>query len=902
MAEKNAKKKGAKTASAKSVKNANKEVKVADKKTKSSDCKIAQKKVANNNAKNVDNNTNLDRKMFKEFKKDIHIGNSVITLETGYMANQADGSVLAKCGGTSVLCVVCSAKEDSPDVDFFPLTVNYIEKAYACGKIPGGFYKREAKQSEREILISRLIDRPIRPIFVDGYYRNTQIICTLLSYDGKTEPDMVALVGASTAVALAGLPTQGIVSGCRVGYIDNKYVINPTKEQLKNSKLDLVVAGTTNAVLMVESEAQILTEEEMLGAIACGQEAINQSVEEIKQFVKEVGKEPSVEFYPRDREALYQRIKEMCGQCVIDAFKIQDKLKRHKILDEIYKSVKEELKIEQEMCCCDCDDCCDDDCCCDNKCCSTLDKHGATCDKECCCDEKKCSNAECNCCDDDCGCCYNGFEPLVFQNGEPVEMNDVDIKLMYARLQEEVVRGQILRDKIRIDGRKLDQVRPIDVRVGVLPQVHGSAVFSRGMTQVMAIGTLGTSQDEQQSDSLTDSASTQRFMLHYNFPGYSAGEAIAPKAPGRRELGHGNLARRALNPVIPSKEEYPYSIRVVGEVLSSDGSTSQATVCSSCLALMDMGVPLKAPVAGVAMGLIKEGNKYEVLTDIMADEDHLGDMDFKVAGPLEGITALQMDIKTFGITIEIMRNALAQAKKAREHIMSKMLAVLPAPRENGLNTPKSLNLIIDEKKIPDVIGKSGSNIKKICETSGAKIDIVDNKVNILASNQEQLFIAKEMVEASIGHIEFGRIFDAEVKSLLSFGAIVDIGFDRTGLVHISELSNEGLEPSMVLKEGQKIKVKFVGCDEKGRFKFSYKQVDQQTGKDIGDNQAPQVNNQRRFNKDNNRDNRYNKKDFHGYRNDRADNRNNKKGRYFDRKDNKKQKKGLLSKLFGKKAK
>ena len=738
--------------------------------------------------------------MFKTFTQEVNVGNSVITLETGFMANQADGSVLARCGGTSVLCVVCTAKEDSADVDFFPLTVNYIEKAYACGKIPGGFFKREGKQSEREILISRLIDRPIRPIFIDGYYRNTQIICTLLSYDGKTEPDMVALVGASAAVAIAGLPTQGVVSGCRVAYINGKYVINPTNEELKNSKLDLVVAGTTNAVLMVESEAQILTEEEMLGAIEAGQNAINSSVEQIKAFAKKVNKAPAVVFYPRNRDKLYEKIKTLVGANVVEAFKIQDKKHRHAVLDEIYKGVRDELLLCQE--------------------CSCFKSEGCGQDEECKCDAEDCR----------CGQC----EELVFQNGEAVEMNDVDIKLMYSKLQEDIVRGQILNEKVRIDGRKLDQVRQIDVRVGVLPVVHGSAVFSRGLTQVMAVATLGSSQDEQQSDSLTDSNTSQRFMLHYNFPGYSAGEATAPKSPGRRELGHGNLARRALNPVIPSKEDYPYSIRVVGEVLSSDGSTSQATVCSSCLALMDMGVPLKAPVAGVAMGLIKEGDTYEVLTDIMADEDHLGDMDFKVAGPLEGITALQMDIKTFGITLEIMRDALAKAKIARAHIMSKMMAVISAPRSDvNLNAPKVYNMQISERKIADVIGKSGMNIKKICEISKAKVDVSpDGMVTIFANNQEALDIAKEMINASIGNIEFGRIFDAVVKSVMTFGSIVDIGYDRTGLVHISEISNEGLEPSMVVKEGQKVKVKYIGTDERGRFKFSLKAVDQTTGEDL----------------------------------------------------------------------
>ncbi len=729
--------------------------------------------------------------MFKTFTRDINIGNSVITLETGFMANQADGSVLARCGGTTVLCVVCTAKEDSPDVDFFPLTVNYIEKAYACGKIPSGFFKREGKQSEREILISRLIDRPIRPIFVDGYYRNTQIICTLLSFDGINEPDMVALVGASAAVAIAGLPTQGVISGCRIGYINGEYIVNPDIDELKKSKLDLVVAGTTDAVLMVESEANILSEDEMLGAIEVGQKVINSSVEQIKEFAKEVNKKPAVEFYPRNRDKLYEKMKELVKESTVEAFKIQDKHKRHETLNEIFNSVNEKLLSEQ---------------------------------------------MECDICDS-----------LVYQNNEPIRINQVDIKLMFEKLQEEIVRGQIMKDKVRIDGRSLDQIRQIDVRVGVLPVVHGSAVFSRGLTQVMAVATLGTSQDEQMCDSLTDSNVSQRFMLHYNFPGYSAGEATAPKAPGRRELGHGNLARRALNPVIPSKEDFPYSIRVVGEVLSSDGSTSQATVCSSCMALIDMGVPLKAPVAGIAMGLIKEKDGYEVLTDIMADEDHLGDMDFKVAGPLDGITALQMDIKTFGITIEIMRDALAKAKKAREYILSKMMAVASSASKCGMNknAPKVYNMVVPENKISDIIGKGGLNIKKICETSKAKIDVTqEGNVTIFASNQDELDVAKEMIEASIGKIEFGRIFDAVVKSVMDFGVIVDVGYNRTGLVHISELSNEGFEPSVVVKEGQLVKVKFIGSDNKGRFKFSLKAVNQETGEDISNGEYSEQKNEK----------------------------------------------------------
>ena len=765
--------------------------------------------------------------MFKTFTQNVNFGDKIITLETGFLANQADGSVLARCGDTSVLCVVCTAKEDSPDVDFFPLTVNYIEKAYACGKIPGGFFKREGKQSEREILISRLIDRPLRPIFVDGYYRNTQIVCTLLSYDGKNEPDVVAMVGASVAVALAGLPTQGIVSGCRIGYVDGKYIINPTIEEAKDSKLDIVVAGTTDAVLMVESEAQILSEDEMLGAIEVAQNAINQSVEQIKEFVKNVGKEPSVVFIPRDRSKLYEKMCCLVKDEVVEAFKIKDKKMRHQTLDDIYSKVKDELYcLEIGDCGCECD-CCNDCKCESNEECK-CDCNDCSCGKDC---EKEC--------DDECEtpCCeiLGESEPLVFQGDEPVEMNDVDIKLSYEKLQEEVVRGQILRDKVRIDGRQLDEVRPIDVRVGVLPLVHGSAVFSRGLTQSLAVATLGTADDEQLSDSLTDTKTSQRFMLHYNFPGYSAGEATPPKAPGRRELGHGNLARRALSPVIPSKEEFPYTIRVVSEITSSDGSTSQATVCSCCMAMMDMGVPLKAPVAGVAMGLIKEDYGYAVLTDIMADEDHLGDMDFKVAGTKDGITALQMDIKTFGITLEIMKDALAQAKKARLYIMSKMQSALEAPRQTlNANAPKVFHLSIDKDQIPDIIGKGGANIKKICDASKAKIDISqDGEITIFANSDNELNIAKEMINAYLGKIEFGKIFDATVKSVLSFGVIVDIGYDRTGLVHITELADVEIEPSAFVVEGQNVKVKYIGNDEKGRAKFSMKAVDQETGSDKG---------------------------------------------------------------------
>lgn len=834
--------------------------------------------------------------MFKTFNQDIHFGDKVINVETGYFANQADGAVMAKCGGTVVMCVVCSAKEDNPDTDFFPLTVNYIEKAYACGKIPGGFFKREGKQSDREILISRLIDRPIRPIFVDGYYRTTQIICTLLAYDGKCEPDIVAMVGASTAVAIAGLPTQGVISGCRVGYINGKYVVNPSIEEMKNSKLDIVVAGTTNAVLMVESEAQILTEDEMLGAIATAQEVINSSVEEIKKFVKKVNKEPAVIFVPRDRSKLYNKMKELAGDAVVEAFHIQDKHTRHRALDDIKAQLKEELyNIEMEnlqkmyeSC-----DCCD--CCCDGKC-----------------------GDDCKC-EDDCDCKTTKgkkgkkaeekkapvIEHLVYQGGEPVEMNDVDINLMYEELQSNIVRHQIMVEKTRIDGRALDQVRPIEVKVGVLPQVHGSAVFSRGMTQSLAVATLGTSADEQQQDSLTATQQSQKFILHYNFPGYSAGEATPPKAPGRRELGHGNLARRALAPVIPSQEEFPYTIRVVSEITSSDGSTSQATVCSCCMAMMDMGVPLKAPVAGVAMGLIKEPEGYAVLTDIMADEDHLGDMDFKVAGTKDGITALQMDIKTFGITLEIMRDALAQAKKARAHIMSLMMNALPAPRsELNKNAPKIYTMAISERDVPTIIGKGGANIKKICETSGAKLDIVDNKLTIFADNQQQLAMAVDMVNASLGQIEYGRIFDAIVKSVLPYGAIVDCGYDITGLVHISELSNEGIEPSMVVSEGMNVKVMYVGNDDKGRFKFSMKAVNQETGEcgvrygeDNCDCQGePIFGNQEKENYNEKRNSSYK----HFDRRDRFDRDN--RDRRFDKRDGKNfkegKKKGKLKAILG----
>jgi polyribonucleotide nucleotidyltransferase len=717
--------------------------------------------------------------MVKQFRKEFTFGNKILVLETGLLANQADGAVLATYGKTSVLCTVVSAKQDAEDVDFFPLTVNYIEKQYAGGKIPGGFFKREGRQSEKEILISRLIDRPLRAIFADGYFRNTQVVCTLLSYDKINEPDIPAIIGASAAIAIAGLPTTTVLAACRVGYLNKEYICNPSQEDCIKGELDLVVAGSDTAILMVESQAKQLSEEIMLGAILFAQESYKPVIHAIKELTLEVNKEKVINFIPRDRSNLYKTLSKDFKQQVIEAYAIVDKLKRHNAISDIYKTIIERFT--------------------------------------------PIINSE-------------SEEALVKVNKEKVKLNAVDLKLTFEKLQEEVVRGKIMEDKKRIDGRALDQIRQIDVRTDILPIVHGSALFTRGGTQVMSVTTLGGTLDEQMQDSLTDLISSERFILHYNFYGYSAGEASAPRAPGRREIGHGKLAHRALYAVMPTKEEFPYTVRVVNEVLSSDGSTSMATVCGTSMSLMATGVPIKSPVAGIAMGLIKEDEEYAILTDIMADEDHLGDMDFKVAGTQSGITALQMDIKTDGITNQIMQHALEKAKKARLTILEKMLATLPAARDVvSENAPKVFNLVIKESQIPELIGKGGSSIKNICEKSGAKVEISPTgSVAIFASSDESMTMAKNMISAIIDDVEYGEIFEGKIKSIMPFGMIVDIGYDRTGLVHISEISHnriDNIHDHYV--EGGIVKVKCIGTDEKGRTKFSVKSVDQETGLDIG---------------------------------------------------------------------
>jgi polyribonucleotide nucleotidyltransferase len=604
----------------------------------------------------------------------------------------------------------------------------------------------------------------------------------LMSHDSNFEPDIAAMIGASAAVAVAGLPVSGVVAGCRVGFVDGDYVLNPSHSDLKKSKLDLVVAGTKDAILMVESEANELSEEQMLNAVMFGFGYVKQIAQQIEDFAKECGK-PKMNFVARDRSKLFDKMNSMYADKVSAAYSIIDKTLRKDVITSLGKEI-----------------------------------------------ESFFVNAE-------------NSGDFVYHNGEKKEINSVDVKIAFGKLQELIVRDYVIKNKKRLDGRDFDQVRSVTTSVDCLPVVHGSGLFTRGNTQVMSIATLGSSGDEQMADSFTDPNQSQHFTLHYNFHSFSCGETSLPRAPGRREIGHGRLAYRALKPVIPSKEHFPYTIRLVAEVLESDGSTSMATVCSGALALMSTGVPIKSSVAGVAMGLIKESDDYVILTDIMADEDHLGDMDFKVAGTDNGITALQMDIKINGITEEIMKHALDKALKGRKHILSKMNESIASPRTSmNANAPQIFSVNIKESQIADLIGKGGANIKSICEKSGAKVDVLQNKVNIFASGAESLAVAKKMVMESLGRTEeiaYGSIMDAVVKSVMPFGVIIETLNYNTGLVHISEISNREIENiDDFIKEGDRVKVKYIGKDNKGRTKFSIKSVDQVTGEDLdGDESA-----------------------------------------------------------------
>ncbi|MEL6437403.1 MAG: polyribonucleotide nucleotidyltransferase [Pseudomonadota bacterium] len=703
--------------------------------------------------------------MFENHKVEIDWGGRTLTLETGKVARQADGAVWATYGETVVLATVVSAKSAKPGQDFFPLTVNYQEKTFAAGKIPGGFFKREGRPSEKETLTSRLIDRPIRPLFADGYKNETQVVLTVIQHDLENDPDILAMVGASAALTLSGVPFMGPIGAARVGYINGEYVLNPHIDEMEETDLDLVVAGTNDAVLMVESEAKELSEEIMLGAVTFGQKAFQPVLKAIISLAEVAAKEPR-DYQPEDLSELEATMGGLISDELLEAYKIMDKAARYDAIDAAKKKVYE-----------------------------TLHPEGA---------DNPAWTAE-------------------------------QIGSAFKSLQANVVRGNILKTGERIDGRDLSTVRPIVSEVGVLPRTHGSAVFTRGETQAMVVATLGTGEDEQFIDSLTGTYK-ENFMLHYNFPPYSVGEAGRMGSPGRREIGHGKLAWRAVHPLLPAAEDFPYTVRVVSEITESNGSSSMATVCGTSLALMDAGVPIKAPVAGIAMGLIKEGDDYAVLSDILGDEDHLGDMDFKVAGTEDGITSLQMDIKIDGITEEIMKIALDQAKGGRVHILNEMANALSESREElGEFAPRIEQMQIPVDKIRDVIGAGGKIIREIVEKTGAKISIEDDgSVKIASSSGKEIEAAKHWIHTIVAEPEVGEIYEGTVVKTADFGAFVNFFGPKDGLVHISQLANERVgKTTDVVKEGDKVWVKLMGFDERGKVRLSMKVVDQETGKEVG---------------------------------------------------------------------
>ena len=697
--------------------------------------------------------------MFQIFRKELDWEGKKLILETGKVARQADGAVMASIGETTVLCTAVFAKSAKPGQDFFPLTVNYQEKAFAAGKIPGGFFKREGRPTEKETLVSRLIDRPIRPLFVKNFLNEVQVICTVLSHDMENDPDIVSIIGASAALTISGAPFMGPIGAARVGMIDDKFVVNPTIDEMKSSKLDLVVAGTNEGVLMVESEAKELSEDKMLEAVSLGHEKIKPVINAIIDLAETCAKEPID--VPEEDSSLksIDKLLKPTIKKIGTAYKEKDKSKRHA---DLYK-IKEE------------------------------------------------SIALC---------------------GEEFEENKV--LAAFKKIESEIVRGSILKTGKRIDGRDTKTVRPIVSEVGVLPRTHGSALFTRGETQALVVATLGTGSDEQIIDSL-EGESKSRFILHYNFPPYSVGEAGRTGSPGRREIGHGKLAWRAINPVLPDHQDFPYTIRLVSEITESNGSSSMATVCGSSLAMMDAGVSLPKPVAGIAMGLIKEGKEFSVLSDILGDEDHLGDMDFKVAGTDTGITSLQMDIKITSITKEIMEIALDQAKDGRLHILKEMSKAISTSRTNLAETaPKIFTMSVAVEKIRDIIGSGGKVIREICEVSGAKVDIDDDgSVTLSATDGNSIEKAKKMIHDIVAEPELGIIYKGKVVKTVDFGAFVNFLGARDGLVHISELQNERTEKTTdICKEGDEVQVKVIGFDDRGKVKLSMKRVDQKTGKDL----------------------------------------------------------------------
>ena len=687
-------------------------------------------------------------------KKSIPYGRNTLTLETGEIARQAGGAVLASLGDSVVLVSVVAAKQSKPGQDFFPLTVDYQEKTYAAGRIPGGFFKREGRPSEKETLTSRLIDRPIRPLFPDGFYNEVQVVATVLSVDPEIDPDIPALIGASAAISLSGIPFNGPIGAARVGYIDGQYVLNPSKTELTTtSKLDLVVAGTEAAVLMVESEAKELPEEVMLGAVVFGHQQQQAVIDAIHELVEQSGK-PLWDWQPAPKDqAMIDKVTEVAETQLKEAYQLRQKQARQQRLKEIAARV-----------------------------------------------ETECIPAD----------------------AKPGYANEV--KNFLFELESRHVRNQILSGEPRIDGRDTRSVRPISIRNGVLPRTHGSALFTRGETQALVVATLGTARDEQIVDALQGEY-RERFMLHYNMPPYATGETGRVGSPKRREIGHGKLAKRALAAVLPSAEEFAYSIRVVSEITESNGSSSMASVCGGSLALMDAGVPLKAHVAGIAMGLIKDGNRFAVLTDILGDEDHLGDMDFKVAGTDRGVTALQMDIKIQGITKEIMAVALSQAREGRMHILHLMHEAMPHARtEISQHAPRMMTFKINPEKIRDVIGKGGAVIRALTEETGTTIDIQDDGMVTIASvNADACNAAKKRIEEITAEVEVGRIYEGTVLRLLDFGAIVQVLPGKDGLLHISQIAKERVnQVSDYVKEGQIVKVKVLEADDKGRLRLSMK--------------------------------------------------------------------------------
>ena len=702
--------------------------------------------------------------MFNTHKVEIEWGGRPLTLETGKIARQADGAVLATYGETVVLATVVSAKEPKPGQDFFPLTVNYQEKTYAAGKIPGGYFKREGRPSENETLVSRLIDRPIRPLFVEGYKNDTQVVLTVVQHDLENNPDVLSMVAASAALTISGVPFMGPIGGARVGYINGEYVLNPNIDEMPESKLDLVVAGTADAVLMVESEAQELSEEVMLGAVVFGQKGFQPVIDAIIKLAEVAAKEPR-DFQPEDLSDLEAKMLAVVESDLRDAYKITEKQARYVAVDAAKAKAKAHFFPE-------------------------------------------------------------GVE-------EP-EFSAEKFATVFKHLQAKIVRWNILDTGSRIDGRDLKTVRAIVSEVGLLPRTHGSALFTRGETQAIVVATLGTGEDEQMIDALTGTYK-ESFMLHYNFPPYSVGETGRMGSPGRREVGHGKLAWRAIHPMLPAADQFPYTIRSVFEITESNGSSSMATVCGTSLALMDAGVPLARPVAGIAMGLIKEGERFAVLSDILGDEDHLGDMDFKVAGTDNGITALQMDIKIDGITEEIMKVALEQAKGGRVHILGEMAKALSTSREElGEFAPRIEVMNIPTDKIRDVIGSGGKVIREIVEKTGAKINIEDDgTVKIASSNGKEIEAAKKWIHSIVAEPEVGEIYEGTVVKTADFGAFVNFFGPRDGLVHISQLASDRVAKTTdVVKEGQKVWVKLMGFDERGKVRLSMKVVDQETGKEV----------------------------------------------------------------------